>query len=127
MAEAALKQEERPAPRIIKISSKRQLTIPADMHERSGFEDYAFVSWKEDGSLILSPIDVRNEDTSVTILRSLLAQGYDGERLVDEYERIISPIIDYRCAVEQGLKDAREGRIASFDEMQQRLRGKYGI
>ena len=127
MAQAALALDERPAPRIIKISSKRQVTIPADMHAASGFTDYAFVSWSEDGSISITPIDVRDENSSVTILRSLLAQGYDAEQLVDEYEKIIHPVIDYRAEVERGLKDIEEGRVRPFNEMRDEIRQRYGI
>ena len=127
MAEAARAYEAQTAPRIIKISSKRQITIPADMYEKSGFADYAYVVWNEDGSIGLTPIDVRNEETTVTILRSLLAQGLDGEDLVNEYERIIHPVIDFKAAIEQGLKDVEAGRVEPFNEMQDRLRAKYGL
>ena len=127
MAQAALALDERPAPRIIKISSKRQVTIPADMHAASGFAEYAFASWNEDGSISIAPIDVRDENSSVAILRSLLAQGYDAEQLVDEYEKIIHPIIDYRAEVERGLRDIEEGRVRPFNEMQKRLKEKYGL
>ena len=127
MAEAAFELDERPTPRIIKVSTKRQVTIPADMHAASGFTEYAFATWNDDGSITIAPIDVRNEDNSVAILRSLLAQGFNGEQLIDEYEKIIHPVIDYRAEVERGLKDIEEGRARPFAEMQQRLKEKYGL
>lgn len=127
MADAAPTLDERPAPRIIKISSKRQITIPADMHAASGFAEYAFATWNADGSISIEPIDVHNEGESVTILRSLLAQGYDAEQLVDEFEKIVRPALDYRAEVERGLKDVKEGRVRPFAEMQQRLKEKHGL
>lgn len=127
MAQAAEALNKRPSPRIIKISSKRQLTIPADMHAASGFTDYAFATWNDDGTIIIEPIDVRDETASVSILRSLLAQGLSAEQLVDEYEKIVHPVIDYRAEIERGLKDAKAGRVSSFAEMQQRLKEKHGL
>ena len=126
MAEAAVANEH-VAPRIIKISSKRQITIPADMYEKSKFSDYAYVVYREDGGIEISPIDVRDEATSVKILRSLLEQGLDGKELVDEYERIIHPVIDYKKAIEEGLSDVAAGNVKPFTQMQESLREKYGL
>ena len=127
MGETALAVDKSVTPKIIKISSKRQITIPADMHQCSGFSDYAFAVWNDDGSITISPIDVHDEKESVKILRTLLAQGLDGEELVNEYERIISPVVDFRSAIERSLKDIDDGRTAPFDEMQKRLEEKYGL
>ncbi len=126
MAETAVANE-CVTPRIIKISSKRQITIPADMYEKSKFSDYAYVVYREGGGIEISPIDVRDEASSVKILRSLLEQGFDGEELVDEYERIIHPIIDYKKAIEDGLGDVEAGKVKPFGQMQESLREKYGL
>ena len=126
MAEAAVAMGQ-VAPRIIKISSKWQITIPADMYEKSRFSDYAYVVYREDGSIEISPIDVRDEAASVKILRSLLEQGFDGEELVNEYERVIHPVIDYKKAIETGLNEAKAGHVKPFGEMQEALRKKYGL
>ena len=127
MAQAVEALKDRPSPRIIKISSKRQLTIPADMHAASGFADYAFITWNDDGTISIEPIDVRDESASVAILRSLLAQGLSAEQLVDEYEKIVHPIIDYRAEVERGLKDVEAKRVRPFSDMQQRMKEKHGL
>ena len=37
------------------------------------------------------------------------------------------PAIDYKNAIEEGLNDVRTGHIKPFDEMQEMLRGKYGL
>ena len=113
-------------PRIIKISPKRQITIPADIYKQAGFANYALATWTE-GGITIQPIDVRDEADTVKILRSLLEQGYDGEELVNEYERIVNPVVDYRAAVERGLKDIEEGRVAPFSEMRDRIRQRYGF
>ena len=113
-------------PRIIKISPKRQITIPLDIYRTAGFADYALATWAENG-ITIQPIDVRSEDDTVRILRSLLAQGYDGEALIDEYERITRPLVDYKSAIDQGLEDIEQGRVAPFRETQDKLKKKYGL
>ena len=36
-------------PQAIKISSKRQITIPAKIYEKAGFGDYALCTWTDKG------------------------------------------------------------------------------
>ena len=127
MGMTALAQDARIAPRIIKISSKRQITIPAEMYERAKFADYAYVALNEGGSLEITPIDVRNESLSVELLRALLAEGFDGEELINEYERIIHPVIDYKAAIERGLVDKEEGRVRPYQQMRDEIRRRYDV
>ena len=127
MGEAALATSRGISPKVIKISSKRQITIPADMYEKLEFSSYAFVTVQEDGSLSISPIDVHDEASSVKILRSLLEQGLDGSALVDEYERIVSATVDYKAAINQGLEDFKEGRVRPFEAFRDEIRQSYDI
>ena len=55
-------------PQRVKISSKRQVTIPARWYREMGFDEYALATWTEDG-LLLQPISVDYEDVTVDILR----------------------------------------------------------
>ena len=59
-------------PQRVKISSKRQVTIPARWYREMGFDEYALATWTEDG-LLLQPISVDDEDVTVDILRQLIA------------------------------------------------------
>ena len=126
MAQAAAANRESWTPRVIKISSKRQITIPADVFEGEGFSEYALASWTEDG-LVIQPINVNDEDSSVRILRSLLAQGFDGEALVDEYEKIRSKMVIFDRMIDEALDDVVQGRTRPFDDVQGEIRAKYGI
>jgi len=113
-------------PRVIKISRKRQITIPAEVYEGAGFADYALASWTEDG-LTIQPINVNDEDSSVAILRSLLAQGFDGEELVNEFEKIRSKVVLFDRKVDEAIEDVEQGRTRPFDEVQTELKAKYGL
>ena len=127
MAEAARAFDGTVSPRIIKISSKRQITIPADIYERAGFDNYAYVTWDDEGGMNIYPIDVRDQQSSVQILRSLHDQGLDGEELIDAYERIVAPKVDYKAEIEASLKDIAEGRVRPFEEMRKEIRERYGL
>ena len=70
MATAALTE-----PLSIKISSKRQITIPAKTYEEAGFKDYALCTWSDKG-MFLQPLDVEDEDVTIDILRYLINEGY---------------------------------------------------
>ena len=65
MATAALTE-----PLSIKISSKRQIAIPA-----KAFKDYALCTWTDKG-IFLQPLDVEDEDVTIGILRYLINEGY---------------------------------------------------
>ena len=39
-------------PLAIKISSKRQITIPAKAYEEAGFKDYALCTWTDKGMFL---------------------------------------------------------------------------
>ncbi len=68
-------------PLTVKISSKRQITIPAKIYEGAGFRDYALCTWIDKG-MLLQPLDVEDEDVTVDILRYLIEQGCEGEDLI---------------------------------------------
>lgn len=126
MAEAARVVEPRREPRIIKISSKRQITIPADVYAEAGFAEYALLSW-DDGGFTVRPVDVHDEDATVRILRQLLAQGYNGEELVDEYEKIKNKIVSFERLVDEGLRDVEEGRVMSYAAFRDKIREEFDV
>ena len=78
-------------PQAIRISSKRQITIPAKIYKNMGFNDYALCTWTEQG-LFLQPLDVEDEDISVGILRDLVKRGYGGDDLIEQYKETRSKI-----------------------------------
>ena len=113
-------------PVTIKISSKRQITIPAKWHKEMGFSEYALATWTDQG-LLIQPIEVKNEDVSVSLLRYLVKQGFEGDELVAEYEKQKNKIVEFDKLVEEGIRDVEEGRTAPFSETREKIRTKYGL
>lgn len=95
-------------PQTIKISSKRQITIPAKIYQEAGFGEYALCTWTDQG-LLLQPLDVDDEDVTVGILRDLMHEGYEGEELLEKYSAMkarIRPLA--RLAVEKADREAED-------------------
>ena len=113
-------------PQAIKISSKRQITIPAKYYEQAGFGDYALCIWTDKG-LFLQPLDVEDEDVTVDILRHLIGEGYEGEDLITQYQAMKQKIVSVKDKLDEAERDIAEGRVAPFEEMQARMRKKYGL
>lgn len=113
-------------PQTIKISSKRQITIPARAYKEMGFTDYALVEQTEEG-LLIKPIDVNDEDISVYVLRRLVDAGYEGDELVERYKDACPAVLDFRERLKSSEQQIGEGDSVSFVEMQKNMREKYGL
>lgn len=113
-------------PLAIKISSKRQITIPAKAYEEAGFKDYALCTWTDEG-MFLQPLDVENEDVTVDILRYLIKEGYDGEELISQYREMKKKVISVRDKLDEAEQDIAEGRVDTYENMRARIRDKYGF
>ena len=113
-------------PQIIKISSKRQITIPAKFYEGGSFKEYALATWTDDG-LLIQPLDVDNEDVTVDILRYLIGQGCEGEDLIARYQEMKRKIIPVSTKLDEAERDIVEGRVDSYENMRARLRERYGF
>lgn len=112
-------------PQAIKISSKRQITIPARMFEQGGFKDYALCTWTDKG-MFLQPLDVDDEDETVGMLRRLIAEGYEGEDLIAAYQGQRRTAW-MRERLDEAERDVAEGRVDSYENMRARIRGRYGL
>lgn len=110
----------------VKISSKRQITIPSKFYEAGGFDEYALCTWTENG-LLLQPLKVNDKDNSVTILRQLVAEGYEGDELVDKYEEIQNKIVSIKHKLQKAEDDIAEGRVGPVGEMFESVRKQYGL
>ena len=110
----------------VKISSKRQITIPSKFYEAGGFDEYALCTWTENG-LLLQPLKVNDEDNSVVILRQLVAEGYEGYELVDKYEEIQNKIVSIKHKLQKAEDDIAEGRVGPVGEMFESVRKQYGL
>ena len=101
----------------VKISSKRQITIPSKFYEAGGFDEYALCTWTENG-LLLQPLK---------ILRQLVAEGYEGDELVDKYEEIQNKIVSIKHKLQKAEDDIAEGRVGPVGEMFESVRKQYGL
>lgn len=110
----------------VKISSKRQITIPSKFYEAGGFDEYALCTWTENG-LLLQPLKVNDEDNSVTILRQLVAEGYEGDELIDKYEEIQNKIVSIKHKLQIAEDDIAEGLVGPVGEMFESVRKQYGL
>ena len=113
-------------PLAIKISSKRQITIPAKAYEEAGFKDYALCTWSDKG-MFLQPLDVEDEDVTIDILRYLINEGYEGEDLIAQYKAMKKKVVSVKDKLDEAERDIAEGRVGAAREMQNRLREKYGL
>ena len=113
-------------PLTLKISSKRQITIPAKVYEGAGFKEYALCTWTDKG-MLLQPLDNDDEDVTVDILRYLIDEGYDGEELISQYQEMKKKIIPLKARLDQAERDIVEGRVGSPYKMLDELRDKYDL
>lgn len=113
-------------PLAIKISSKRQITIPAKAYEEAGFKDYALCTWSDKG-MFLQPLDVEDEDVTIDILRYLINEGYEGEDLIAQHKAMKKKVVSVKDKLDEAERDIAEGRVGSAREMQNRMREKYGL
>ena len=121
-AEAAALAE----PVTLKISSKRQLTIPAKAYREVGFSDYALCTWTAEG-LLIQPLQVDDEADSAYILSQLVDAGYEGEQLIEAYEQARKDLRAFTADLEEAERDIAEGRTELFEEMATELRAKYDL
>ena len=113
-------------PRTIKISSKRQITIPAPLYEELGFKDYALCTWTEDG-LLIQPVPVEDEDVSVSLLRHLISEGYEGDELLEQYKKMQKKIVPVSQLIKEAEEDIAAGRVDTYENMRERIREKHGF
>lgn len=111
---------------VIKISSKRQITIPSKCFEQAGFGDYALCTWSEKG-LTLEPLSVDDEDVTVDILRHLISQGVEGEELITKYQEMKRKIISVKEKIREAENDIAEGAVDDWDSMMSRVREENGL
>lgn len=83
--------------RIIRVSGKRQLTIPQKYYDALGFGNEAECILQE-GGLLIRPVNyMTGGDFSEQILSDLLSQGYSGSLLMEkfiEYNRAVRPAVE---------------------------------
>ena len=117
-----------PVPRRVKISSKRQITIPVDIYERHGFAQYALLTETAEG-LVVQPLNLTADDevATVKLLEYLVAQGCEGDDLIAKYTELKPLFASYYTAIQQSEDDIAAGRVLDFDAMQDSVRSSYGL
>ncbi|MDR2868832.1 MAG: AbrB/MazE/SpoVT family DNA-binding domain-containing protein [Deferribacteraceae bacterium] len=71
--------------KIISITGKRQITIPAKFYEKLHL-DKELECYLSDDAIVLRPLSVKdNDDFTMEILRDLISQGYSGEELLTKF------------------------------------------
>jgi hypothetical protein len=89
--------------KIIRISGKRQITIPQSYFDQLGFENDA-VCYIDGDAIVIKPIARSGREFSEFILADLIKEGYEGEALLDEFIRRQGKI---RPAVERMITEAQ--------------------
>ena len=109
-----------PEQKRVKITSKRQFTIPQKFYTELGFDREA-VCTKGDGMLIIQPASYVSGggEFAEQILADLIAEGFSGQELLDEFKTRQAKV---RPAVEMMLKEAKavaEGRreYSTYDDV----------
>ena len=125
---APIPADELAEPRRVKISSKRQITIPSSSFDKYGFSEYAYLEERADG-LFISPLDLADEDEQLTeqLLRYLVDRGYEGEALIAKYKEIRPMFFSIHTAIRRSEEDIAAGRVHSAEQTQKELREKYGL
>ncbi len=73
------------------------------------------------------PLDVDDDDVTVDILRFLVAEGYEGESLIEKYQEVKKKIVSVKDRLDEAELDVAEGRTDSDENMRTRIRATYGV
>ncbi len=86
----------------IRITSKRQLTIPKAFFDAIGFNNQAECILKGN-EIVIKPVSDNSGYFASQILKDLVSQGYEGNQLIAKFEETQSKI---RPAIEKMLSEA---------------------
>jgi len=90
--------------KIIRVSDKRQITIPQKFYEELGFKRDA-ICYIDGDAIVIRPVSRAGREFSEFILADLLTEGYEGEALLDEFIRRQGQV---RPAVEAMIGEAEQ-------------------
>lgn len=71
--------------KIIRVSKKRQITIPLQFYKHLGLGSEVKCSL-EDGKIVIEPVHREPSEFSIEILKDLVSQGYSGDELIKKFE-----------------------------------------
>lgn len=90
-------------PKRLKVSSKRQITIPSSFYKHLNLGEEVECYMREDkNEIVIRPLQ-SEADFSEEILKDLVEQGYSGDKLLKEFKRVKAKV---RPAVNQMIKEA---------------------
>jgi len=114
--------------RMVRVTSKRQFTIPKTYFDKLRLGE-TVKCYLEGERLVLEP--VREDsfwDFSTDILRSLIAEGYQGETLLAEFEtRKRKALQALGSMVEEARKEAQAGEGQPADAVFSELLGEDDV
>jgi len=90
--------------KIIRVSDKRQVTIPLKYYELLGFGKEAECTLREN-EIVIRPLQESLEEFSEEILAELISKGYSGEELLSKFREMRRKI---RPAIDSMIKEADE-------------------
>ncbi|SHL21246.1 AbrB/MazE/SpoVT family DNA-binding domain-containing protein [Alicyclobacillus tolerans] len=90
-------------PKIISVSKGRQITLPIQYYRELGIHNEVECFLRGD-EIVIRPVR-RGDDFSEEILKDLIQQGYSGDELLAEFQRLRSGI---RPAVKRMLDEAHQ-------------------
>ncbi len=104
--------------RVIRVSPKRQITIPLAFWKALDLSSEVECSLV-DGAIVILPLRRSQDEFSVEILKDLVAQGYSGDELVRRFEaqhnnikRAVRNLLEEADRIADGSKPA-----ATFDDI----------
>ncbi|MDF1493792.1 AbrB/MazE/SpoVT family DNA-binding domain-containing protein [Caproiciproducens sp. CPB-2] len=105
--------------KIIRVSMKRQVTLPQKYFEVLGFQSEAECVLQDDGILIRPVRDSGGDDFSEQILADLISQGISGQELLDKFKeqsKKVHPAIKKLIAEADSLAESDQGK-KTLDEI----------
>lgn len=116
---AASGSESKMERKIIRVSMKRQVTLPQKYFEALGFQSEAECVLQDDGILIRPVRDSGGDDFSEQILADLISQGISGQELLDKFKeqsKKVRPAIKKLIAEADSLAESDQGK-KTLDEI----------
>lgn len=108
-----------PEQKRVTITSKRQVTIPQKYFVELGFDREAICIKREDYLILRPAAPVSGGEFAEQILADLIAEGYTGSELLDEFKARQAKV---RPAIEALLEEAKEvahgkGQYSTCDDV----------
>jgi len=98
--------------KIIRVTGKRQITIPQKFYEQLHFGNEVECVLADD-AIMLRPLSVADDGFTMEILKDLVAQGYSGDELLtkfaeqrDKIKKAVGTLIDEADEIAEGKRSS---------------------